>query len=541
MSISPQSLARTRDKRSLKTPARFEDFSEMPPEVTYRSVGEAVKAVVDGPTTGVIKASLAHKVIANGSKVKGASYYDKSNASSKPAPPPPTTSTTTTPVSNVATTTAPPTSSTTTTTTPSSAPPATTSSASTPTVTTQSKSAASPAPPASKSTATTVTPSSKSLTASTNNQSKGTTTTTNLAKGASSTTNTTTPATITTITTNTNSRGATTKSSGGSIRKKSKGHSLIANGPANKPFQCNTNINRAPTTVAQQALQQQQTRYITSNFNQGYGRLLSINEPVYLPCSVPPIAPITLSQQQLLNQSRRPPFISKTAEAYLTYQNDRQFSYLASYQKALVSIMRHLEVRDLLNMRTVNKTFKSLIDSDIIWKKVTVETSNIVDWQLFAERVLCKYKTTDLFLHKCSPNREIAESVGYSLEEASQNLRRITLTTMDAKQNRFALELICQLISRGRFTPKAVLTWNVRVVIDDYGIAQVNLLCRDAESLKDPKVYERNLYCYDVIDRLIGDYDEPVQVEMSELQDLFTGKHDKHSHPFQMSVGIKAI
>lgn len=215
---------------------------------------------------------------------------------------------------------------------------------------------------------------------------------------------------------------------------------------------------------------------------------------------------------------------------------------MASIHKALVNILKYLEVKDILSMRMVNHTFKTIVDSDIVWRRVAVESSNIVDWQLFAERILCKYKTTDLILYNYLPDRDnIADTVGDSLEEPSRHLKRISITTLNSAQNRFALEVICQLFSRGKFAPGSVIDWNVRVVIDDFGIAQVNLLCRDAESLKDQRAYHRNLYCYEVIDRLVGDIDELVQLEMSELQDLFSGRNDRHPHPYQVNVRIKAI
>lgn len=317
-------------------------------------------------------------------------------------------------------------------------------------------------------------------------------------------------------------------------RKKSKGYSLMVKAPSNSgSAQGGNNLIRTPTTPTNQAPQtNQQTKFYNTNLaqNMQYGTRLMLNEPVYLPRSVATIAPITTTLQQIANQSRRPPFVSKRTEAYLTYQEERKFNYLSSNYSALLKIVEYLSVPELLNFKSVSKTCQSIIDSDVVWKQVRIDSNTrIKDWDKFAW-TLCRHQTKGLFMNNYLPDKMDIKGplqVYLSLTSFEQmKLDTICLRSEDADSSRFVLELLCIWNNLASCNRGIKITWKVKIQVEDDGRALVSFKCRTPEELQGNTF----LYSYEVFNEMLSDTDSFTLVELSDLEDLFNGaKNDKSS------------
>lgn len=133
--------------------------------------------------------------------------------------------------------------------------------------------------------------------------------------------------------------------------------------PVSKPTRT-----RAPTPMP--AKNQQGNRYYTNlTPNQPWSRIIK-NEPIVLPLSVGSIGPITATLQQIARHALGPIFRSRKAVLCLAYQDERKLNYITSNFAALIKITKYLGVKDRLNLRCVNRTWKSVIDCETVWKRL---------------------------------------------------------------------------------------------------------------------------------------------------------------------------
>lgn len=310
-----------------------------------------------------------------------------------------------------------------------------------------------------------------------------------------------------------------------SSRKKSKGSSLIK--PASGSFQTTGNaaINNG-NIINNRSNNVQQSRYYYATPTVQYGARYLANEPILIPQSVAPIAPITVTVQDIVNKFRSAPFISKKAEVCIAYQdkiNHSLDSYMANY-KALVKITSYLNHKDLLNLRLVNKSWKSIVDSDVTWERVTLNTNDKIWWPLFSSEILRRYRTKTLHLNEYSP--EVSEPASEIFSRlVDTNVKYLKLTTKTPLQNQFAMELISSLTSvEGRFSSLRV-HWEVKVNIDDVGVALVWIQMKNPQSLSSDDL--EKFHCYRTISNLFGDPDECVLVELCQLQEALVPSEGK--------------
>lgn len=306
-----------------------------------------------------------------------------------------------------------------------------------------------------------------------------------------------------------------------SSKKKSKGLSLMIK-PKHGPFQANNSINNRSAVNNSQL--QPATYFNNAPQQMQYGTRLMINEPIYLPRSVATIAPITTTLQQIANQARRPPFLSKKAEAYLAYQEDRKLNYMASNYTALVNITKYLDVKDLNNLRLVNKSWKSIVGSEDVWKTVKIKSSVITDWSQFVSRVLCKYQTKELIFTEFQgiEQRNYRDIVRALDAHASYlALRRIWIQTVTPSQHTHALEFTHHLRDNLvlRMTMKVI--WKVKVTITEEGLALVAMKLSNEEGVSSPLDKLAHIISdHDGSSKLNSDGTNTVLVEMDGIQTL---------------------
>lgn len=303
-------------------------------------------------------------------------------------------------------------------------------------------------------------------------------------------------------------------STSSAAKKKSKGFSLMvksnSNGTQIQTPTMTTNgvTNGVPSQTKPAGPPQQPKLYNNLTPNMHYGTRLMLNEPIYLPRSVSTIAPITSTLQQIVAQAKRPPFISKRAEAFIAYQDEHKMNNLLSSHMALVRITRYLGVKDRMNLRCVNKAWKSIIDSDLVWERLllTERDNDIFNWEdnLASKRYS---RTTEVILDE-HVSSECVDMCSLMLRQIP-NLKRVWIRSVEAKQNEFANDLLlnmahakCQKhldnqaqeeeskheVKGSKRTVR--LHWRVKVGVDDRGIAKVLFPVPDRHS----EVYERELY-----------------------------------------------
>lgn len=273
------------------------------------------------------------------------------------------------------------------------------------------------------------------------------------------------------------SSNKTSSSSSSSSRKRSKGFSLMVKPSNSVPLQ--NNVNRQTTLTPQQ-----QTKYFNAQ-NMQYGTRLMLNEPIYLPRSVPTIAPITATLQQIANQARKPPFLSKKAEAFIAYQEERKLNYITSTHSALVRVTRYLGVKDRLNLRCVNKAWKSIVDSEASWKKILVTSGDgDLNWNPMKD-FLSRFKTTDIIFDGYVPSPTVdvrPPELGAFLSNVV-GIKRVWIKSMDAVQNCVAFDMLKgfrlsykpALSAHHNGNNNLKLYWRVKVGIDALGVAYVKV------------------------------------------------------------------
>lgn len=261
-------------------------------------------------------------------------------------------------------------------------------------------------------------------------------------------------------------------------RKKSQGFSLMV-----KQNAINISTNQGTTNIIgnhqNRSIPTQQTKFI-SNINQNlqYGptRLL-FNEPIYLPRTVAPIAPITTTLQQIANQARKPPFISKKTEAFIAYQEERKVDYLMSMHTAIVKVLSNLGPRDVANLRLVNKSWKSIADCEAVWKSVTLKTGDVDDFKVFSARILMRFRTSEIIFDNFIPKdiKNDAALIGQILCDENLAIKHIGLHTQTQMASRFAVCLLEQLVRNEskRASKEIRITWRPKVYVDDIGKALI--------------------------------------------------------------------
>lgn len=292
-----------------------------------------------------------------------------------------------------------------------------------------------------------------------------------------------------------------------SARKKSKGLSLIAKQPPNP---------KNPVAQQQQQTQQQQpqptplpfiraseTKSLTpqnptlnsqskqfttldapTNMPHGTTRLI-LNEPILLPRGVGPIAPITATLQQIATRARQAPFLTKKYQAYLKYQRDLQLRHMTSLHGALIKITEHLGFKDRLNLRCVSKEWKSIVDSDAAWQKLTLKSD---DSHIGLERIaeIVQYRTRDLTfdsfglpIGKESQLKPLQFSdLFHNFFNRLEKLERVSIISRSPMENAVAKTIVegaAQSIRGKTQRRRGSFRWNVRVGIDPQGSASITL------------------------------------------------------------------
>lgn len=251
------------------------------------------------------------------------------------------------------------------------------------------------------------------------------------------------------------------------------------------------------TNLQQQGAKVQYPKYATHSMQYGAATRFLINEPIYLPRSVATIAPITTTYEQIVNASRKPPFLSKKAEAYISYQNGRKFNYIISLHSTLTRIAEQLPVEDLVCLRAVNKTWRAIVDSDAIWQRQVVFNSGVnVNWRTFYSNIVEKFGTKRLILNDYVyklPDVTIDDSTKQLMADAetlsqlllpddgnlhNQPITRIDIKSTEPEQNSFALALILFLYSQQNLhyckknKSSLRISWQVKCFVDTDGFAK---------------------------------------------------------------------
>lgn len=498
MSISPQSLARTRDKRSLRVPARYDDFSS--PEFTHRSVAETVKVKSKGagssrvknsstntspdvqPRDEDVKQNIAIKLSptnpVNVAKDTLENIDVRANLLSKPSK-----KEALVPESNQQPVQEP-----------------------SQQATTIKMSSGHPA----------VTISNRRLRVISIEEpddckesaalKQGVTTVS--VNGASQVTPKLAPSKSTPSVSLNTAPITNQNPKSSSAKKKTKGYSLIAKAPDNAPLQSNrANI-------------QQSKGLGNVSHNMSYGaRLLRFNEPIYLPRSVATIAPITTTLAKIANQARKRPFISERTESWISHLEGRKFSAAIEFHQKIIKVVKYLEVRDILNLRLANKSWKSLIDSDAAWNSMYIRESKIRDWSTLFSQILSKYGTRTLCLENQEPNilsttfaREILKC---------PRLNRLEITTIRPNENTYFMEMLSCLVEyhiQSESIQDIEVFWRVKIIVDEYGTALFDTSMSDGT----PKVKSGLPPCYHKQPTwLITSKSIIFELELSDLIDLY--------------------
>lgn len=134
----------------------------------------------------------------------------------------------------------------------------------------------------------------------------------------------------------------------------------------------------------------------------GNTRLL-LNEPVYIPKNIGTIAPITVTLQKINNHYRNTSKNSKAINASIKYQNDLYLKTVLNYNLALQRIVEYLPIRDRLNLRATCKAWKSIVDSDRVWKRLRMQDLVVTNWAKFGQEIVAKHKTRELIFDGMLP------------------------------------------------------------------------------------------------------------------------------------------
>lgn len=265
-----------------------------------------------------------------------------------------------------------------------------------------------------------------------------------------------------------------------SSRKKSQGYSLMVKQGINGTNISTNNNNSTTNNIGSNQNRSnptQQTKFINNisqNLQYGPTRLL-FNEPIYLPRTIAPIAPITATLQQIANQARKPPFISKKTEALIAYQEERKVDYLMSMHTALIKVLENLGPRDIANLRLVNRSWRSIADCESVWKSVTIKSGDVGDFDEFATRILSRYRTSELVFKDFVPQsmKATADAIENILMSETTAIKQVWLHTKTQMASRFAVILLEKVAKNEQSTKDIKIFWRPKVYVDDVGRALV--------------------------------------------------------------------
>lgn len=237
-------------------------------------------------------------------------------------------------------------------------------------------------------------------------------------------------------------------------------------------------------------------KYTPTTMQYGTTRLM-LNEPIYLPRSVATIAPITTTYEQIVCRMRKPPFLSRKAEACMEYQDERKLDYILSLHSTLSRIAGYLEADDLLNLRAVSRKWRAVVDSSSNWRRVVMGPGLGVKWKIFYCNIVDRYSTKTLVLDDYTVERpRFWQDHDKIIEDAitlsrlllpndgsfeDQSIRQISMTSTELYSNSFALALLVLLYrQQNDFYSKKnrdsiQITWNVKVLIDSDGVAKFSI------------------------------------------------------------------
>jgi len=317
-------------------------------------------------------------------------------------------------------------------------------------------------------------------------------------------------------------QGNTPKGQLTTSKKKSKGFSLMAKPTKPQPLQkapiqpqpSLSNSNTIKPQPTHQFVYQQSKQFgaITTQPSTHYGTRLLLNEPLYLPRSVGPIAPITTTLQQIIAQARKPPFLTKKYIACTEFQTNLKFNQICSMFGIMVKVAENLGIRDRMSLRCVNKAWRSVIDSDQVWSRIKLTKD---DSDLIIEKYIDRLEsyTREIYFEDFGPvSRPAIEDphgcAGRNFMDLVDTLtilfghckflEQVTIRSSCPPKNTFARSIINSLVLSksidGRDRPLHII-WNVKVGIDPYGVASAQFsddAKSDAESFE--KVSSEDLY-----------------------------------------------
>lgn len=220
--------------------------------------------------------------------------------------------------------------------------------------------------------------------------------------------------------------------------------------------------------------------------NQQYASRLLLNEPILLPRSVATVAPITATLHQIALRAQKPPFISKKAEACLAYQSQHRLNFIASNHIAMIKIAKYLGVTDRLNLRCVNQTWKSVVDNSTVWKSVRITSGDSkIRWKSLNSQFLRKFETSEIIFDGFElPDKSLQQSIyefGFQQKNQLPGLKRIYFKTLNKEQNAVALNVL-EGLRRSRLemnageAPTIEFIWDVKVGVDPAGIPTVDFI-----------------------------------------------------------------
>lgn len=308
----------------------------------------------------------------------------------------------------------------------------------------------------------------------------------------------------------------------------------------------NNNYSKASSLNVSNQPSVQQVKYYNNVPTQHmhYGTRLILNEPVLLPKSVATIAPITTTLQQIAAQARRPPFVSKKAQEYLAYQDARKFDDFFKTYQILLKMTKLLNTEDLLNLRLVNGTWKSIVDTNPVWKSITLtKNCQVKDWSQFFKYVISRFGTEDITFDDYVPN---LNNIVDMYKQFGDKVQRLNFKTKSARNNRLAMELLCNLneLSSSIQFKQSHIVWQVQVTVDDIGSCLVpvdqsdenrpskvsGIACgRDYGRVKEGDNTRSSPvtvvpYCYRIKDPSISFSGTRTVPEICDIEDLFNGK-----------------
>lgn len=112
----------------------------------------------------------------------------------------------------------------------------------------------------------------------------------------------------------------------------------------------------------------------------------------YQPTPIAPIAPIRVTPAQIASI-----LDSKSSNKYREYlaKNYPGINRLTDGYSFLNSVLEYLNVKDLISLSKVNRSFRSLTSQPYLWSRLKLKGITIIDWQAFGEKIV-EFKCSEI-------------------------------------------------------------------------------------------------------------------------------------------------